>query len=293
MRVVVVLNAGSGSSGDVTPDRLAEALRPLGDVFFVSPGDDDGDEEVRRAAEDAGVVVAAGGDGTVSRVVHALADRLDDLRFGVVPMGTGNDLARTLEMPEDPVEAAAAIAGGRPRRIDVWLAEGDGGIQRKLVNASVGGFPVEVDERVGDREKRLLGPIAYLTAGARVAASMDRFTVRLDGREVAQCLAVGVGNGRTVGGGIPLFPRADPGDGRLEACALSATGASETAKLGLAVRRGEHLELDGVAVASADRLRIETEPSIELNVDGDLVGLRTPVEFRPAGRATFMVPAGS
>jgi len=291
VRVVVVLNAGSGSSGDATPDRLADALRPLGDVFFVSPGDD-GDEEVRRAAEDAGVVVAAGGDGTVSRVIHALGTRQGDLRFGVVPMGTGNDFARTLGMPEDPVEAAAAIAGGRPRDIDVWLARGDG-VERRLVNASVGGFPVEVDERVGDREKRLLGPLAYLTAGARVAASMEKFAVRMDGRDVAECLAVGVGNGRTVGGGIPLFPRADPGDGRLEACALAAAGATDTAKLGLAVRKGEHLGLDGVESVSAEGLRIETEPSIELNVDGDLVGLRTPVEFRPAGAVTFMVPAGS
>jgi diacylglycerol kinase family enzyme len=119
---------------------------------------------------------------------------------------------------------------------------------------------------------------------------MDRFDARIDGHPVEGCLAVGVGNGRSVGGGILLFPRADPADARLEACAVAASGTVDTAKLGLAVRKGEHLELDGVYATSAERVRIETDPVIELNVDGDLVGLRTPVEFRRAGVATFLAP---
>jgi diacylglycerol kinase family enzyme len=114
MRVLVVLNAGSGSSDDVTPDRLAEALRPLGDVTLVSPGSEGFGGEVRRAAEVAGIVVAAGGDGTVSRTVDALGDRLAELTLAVVPMGTGNDFARTLGMPEDPLEAPGAPLIGCP-----------------------------------------------------------------------------------------------------------------------------------------------------------------------------------
>jgi diacylglycerol kinase (ATP) len=286
MRVLVVLNAGSGSADDVTPDQLAAALKPLGDVLFASPGKDDFAGELRRAVEGVELVVAAGGDGTVSRTVDALGDRLADLSFGVVPMGTGNDFARTLGIPEDPLEAARAVAFRGEREIDVWRASG-AGAERLFVNACVGGFPVEVDERVGDREKKILGPLAYLTAGARTVASMDRFTVRLDGSEVADCLAVGVGNGRSVGGGIPLFPRADPGDGRLEACALSASGTVDVAKLGLAVRTGEHLDLEGVVATSGAHIRIETDPPIELNVDGDLVGLKTPVDFHRAGTARF------
>jgi diacylglycerol kinase (ATP) len=283
MRVLVVRNAGSGSAGDVPQDRLAEALSPLGDVAFESPESDD---ELRHAAEAIELVVAAGGDGTVSRTVGALADRLADLTFAVVPLGTGNDFARTLGMPEDPLEAARAIADGTDRPIDVWRASAsDGG--RLFVNACVGGFPVEVDRRIGDREKQVLGPVAYLTAGARTVAAMDRFTASLDGRRLADCLAVGVGNGRSVGGGIRLFPEADPADGRLEACALSATGTVDVAKLGLAVRKGEHLGLDGVVATSGETIRIETDPPIELNVDGDLVGMKTPVEFRQAGRARF------
>jgi len=287
VRVLVVLNQGSGSSGDAAPDRLADALRPMGDVLFASPDDDEG---VRRAAAGAGVVVAAGGDGTVSRVIGALAGAGNEPRFAVIPMGTGNDFARTLRMPEDPVDAAEAIAGGRQRPVDVWLASG-AGVERRFVNASVGGFPVEVDERVGDTEKRLLGPVAYLTAGARAAASMERFAVRVNDVEWAGCVAVGVGNGRTVGGGIPLFPGADPGDGRLDTCAIAARGTIDLARVGLAVRRGEHLGLDGVLAKSEREVRIETDPPIELNLDGDLAGLRTPVEFRHAGTATFVVPA--
>jgi diacylglycerol kinase (ATP) len=289
-RVVVVLNSGSGSAGDAGPGQLADALRPLGEVLFCSPDDDSFAEELGSAASEAEVVVAAGGDGTVSRTVGALRDRLEEVVFGVVPMGTGNDLARTLGLPEDPADAAGAIASGGRRPVDVWGATGSDGREHAFVNACVGGFPVEVDEKVGDREKRVLGPIAYLTAGARVAATMERFDARIDGHAVGGCLAVGVGNGRSVGGGILLFPQADPADGRLEACALAADGTVDTVRLGLAVRKGEHLDLDGVFGTSGERLRIETDPAIELNVDGDLVGLRTPVEFRRVGAATFLAP---
>src|SRR3954447_2847047 len=158
-RVLVVLNSGSGSSGDASAGELSDALRPLGDVVFAAPEGDGFAEELRRAADGASIVVAAGGDGTVSRTVDALGERLSDIRLGVVPMGTGNDLARTLGMPEKPLEAAEAMARGKERAIDVWRADGVGA-SRLFVNACIGGFPVEVDERVGDTEKRVLGPIA-------------------------------------------------------------------------------------------------------------------------------------
>jgi len=292
VRVLIVLNPGSGSAGGATPDQLAEALRPLGPTVFAAPPQERFDLDIRAAADGVGLVVAAGGDGTVSRTVNALGDRLDDLAFAVLPMGTGNDLARTLGMPEDPLEAAGAVAGGTEREIDVWRASGPGA-ELLLVNACVGGFPVAVDEAVGHAAKRLLGPVAYLVAGARAAARMERFTATVSGRRVEDCVAVGVGNGRTVGGGIPLFPDANPADGRLEACALPAPGTADAAKLGLAVRKGEHGRMEGVVTTSGDEVRIETEPAVELNVDGELVGLRTPVVFSGAGRLRFRVPAAA
>ncbi|HEX9375424.1 MAG TPA: diacylglycerol kinase family protein [Actinomycetota bacterium] len=289
MKVLVVLNPGSGSASDATPAQLAETLRPLGPVTFAAPPEERFDVDLRTAAEGAGLVVAAGGDGTVSGTVNALADRLDDIAFAVLPLGTGNDLARTLGIPEDPLEAAGAVASGAELEIDVWRAAGTGA-DRLFVNACVGGFPVAVDEAVSDGVKRVLGPVAYLVAGARAAARMERFAAAVGGRRADDCVAVGVGNGRTVGGGIPLFPEADPADGRLEACALPAPGTADAARLGLAVRKGEHGRLEGVVTASGREVRIETEPAVELNVDGELVGLRTPVSFSAAGRARFLVP---
>lgn len=283
-------NPASGSAGDVDTGSLIDALGGPGRVVDATPEPDELDRIVRHEAENADLVVAAGGDGTVHAVVQALGDLLHDITLGVVPMGTGNDLAKTLGMPDDPIEAAYAVASGRDRPIDLAIAEGAGGTTRRFLNASIGGFPVAVDDAVNDWLKRTLGPAAYTIAGAKVAADLPRFTVTIDGRTVEDCVAAGVGNGRTVGGGIPMWPEADPSDGLLDGCAVAAEGVVDAVRLGMRVRQGTHGELPGVTTVRASEIRIEADPEMEMNVDGEIVGIRTPVTFRLDGTVTMRVP---
>jgi diacylglycerol kinase (ATP) len=115
------------------------------------------------------------------------------------------------------------IAGWNEREVDVCEARG-AGIRQLFVNACIGGFPVEVDEHVNETIKKMLGPLAYVTAGAQAAAELPRPTVTIIGRRVEDCVAAGVGNGRTCGGGVRVWPEADPADGALDGCAMGATG---------------------------------------------------------------------
>jgi YegS/Rv2252/BmrU family lipid kinase len=266
--------ASSGFSDDVR--RAVEDALP--GVEWVTPGEGD----LADAARSVEVVVVAGGDGSLNHAVNDLADRLDEIRFGLVPAGTGNDFARTAGVPDDPVAAARIVARGRVKTFDVGRASG-GGVTRLFVNACMGGFPVQVDEAVDEDTKDRLGPLAFWVGGAKAAASIERSKVTIDGVELPECVAAGVGNGRTCGGGIPVWPEADPSDGILEGCALAAPNVAAAVKLLLKVRSGGHRDLDEVRTTRGGRIEIDADPPIELNVDGELVGLTTPATFEIAG----------
>jgi diacylglycerol kinase (ATP) len=289
-RVLLILNRASGSAGDVDEASLIAALGGDSRVTAISPEAGDLDHEVSEAADGADLIVVAGGDGTLHAVVHALGDLVHHVGLGVIPMGTGNDFATTVGMPDDPLDAAHALSSGRDRAIDVALAEGDDGVRRRFLNASIGGFPVAVDDAVSDRLKRSVGAAAYTIAGAKVATDLPRFTVTIGDRVVEDCVAAGVGNGRTVGGGIPMWPDADPSDGLLDGCAVPASGVVDAMRLGARVRGGRHDELADVVTLQAPEIRVESEPEMEMNVDGELVGIYTPVTFRIDGTVTMRVP---
>jgi diacylglycerol kinase (ATP) len=290
MRVVLVSNPSSGSSKSQTLDEITVLLGRLGDVRRIQPSSlGSFDETLRSAAEDSSLVVTAGGDGTMNRTVNALADRFQDLRFALVPMGTGNDFARTLGIPMDPLDAAHALVEGTERSIDVSTAS-SAGVERLFVNACMGGFPVEVDEAMDPGLKRRLGPIAFVIGGLKAAGELERSLVKLNDVEIADCLAVGVGNGRTCGGGIQVWPQADPGDGSLDGCALPAANAAAAARLAAKVKLGSHAEIADVKFESASRIVIDAEPSIEFNVDGELIGLETPATFETIGKIRVVAP---
>jgi diacylglycerol kinase (ATP) len=289
MRTLVVFNKKSGSSGRTSRDALLKILGDLGEVQAIVPEKEDLAAQVDARAGEADLIVAAGGDGTVNRTVNAIADRLDRIELGVIPLGTGNDFARTLGLPEDPDEAARAIADGQTREVDLGLASGPG-VERLFVNACIGGFPVKVDEAVSGGAKRVLGPLAYIAAGGKAAVNLTRSAVTMDGVHVEDCVAAGVGNGRTCGGGIAVWPHAKPDDGLLDGCAMGVSGPAAAVQLAARVRRGAHLAMDGVEAVRAGEVRIDSDPPMEFNVDGELLNLTTPARFRIAGRLRVRSP---
>lgn len=289
VRILLLSNESSGSSDSQVVASIGQELSALGSVTSLVPSSlESFDEEVSHAARDADLLVVAGGDGTVNCAVNALRDALGSVKFALVPMGTGNDLARTLEVSRDPLEAARAIVSGTERSIDVWRARGQG-VDRFFINACMGGFPVEVNESIDEDLKRKVGPLAFVIGGARGAADMARYRVTIDGKELDECIAAGVGNGQTCGGGVRVWPQADPSDGLLDACVLSAEGVGDALKLAATVRLGRHTGLEEVVTLQAERIEISSEPAMEFNLDGELVELVTPVTFEGAGSITMRV----
>jgi diacylglycerol kinase (ATP) len=288
--VLLISNSASGASD---PDAIAlveRALGRLGPVSRLSPNSvDTFDREVAAAAVASNIVVVAGGDGTFNRALNALRDRLGDVALGLVPMGTGNDLARTLGLPRDAGSAARVVVAENERAVDVWRARG-AGVDRLFINACMGGFPVEVNEAIDDDLKRKFGPLAFWVGGAKAASDLTRYDVTIGGREVPDCVAAGVGNGRTCGGGIKMWPEADPSDGLLEACALGADGVADALKLAATVKSGGHVRLEEVVTLRDERIEVTSAPAIAFNIDGELVGLESPVVFERAGTARVRAP---
>jgi diacylglycerol kinase (ATP) len=288
---VIVSNAASGGADDAALDDVNNELGALGDVEHLQAGSEDSsDDEVRDAVQPNDLVVVAGGDGSLNRVANALSGALDDYSFAVVPMGTGNDFARTLGMPDDPAEAAAAIARGREAKVDYGIASGPG-VKRVFLNGCMGGFPTEVDKAIEGGTKKRFGPLAFWVGGIKVARDFSKFNVNISGTRVEECVAVGIGNGRTAGGGIEVWPSADPSDGAFDVCAISAPNIAQAVRAATKARSGEHVKLENVHVSRGTDIHIESDPPLEFNVDGEVVGLQTPATFSVAGKTKVRIPA--
>ena len=215
--------------------------------------------------------MVAGGDGSLHAVVARLhaRDEAATRPVGLVPLGTGNDFARGYGLPLDASEAAARVAAGVPRPVDLLVH--DGGVVVNAAHAGIGAVATERAESLKGRLGRLAYPLGALLAGVR--AEGWSLTIEVDGTPLElpapTTLLVGVANGPYIGGGTALCPGARPDDGRLDVVVSTAAGATARAAFGLALERGTHLDRDDVVTASGTVVRIAGEP-VGHNVDGEL-----------------------
>lgn len=230
----------------------------------------------RAAARGCELVVAAGGDGTVNAAVNGLLS-VEEPRpaLGVLPLGTGNDLARSLGMPDAWEDALEALEGREEGTMDVFYVE-LGAMDRYGANVSAGGFSGQVDEGVSHEDKERWGPLAYLKTALENVARVESYDAVLTddkGRErrMAVCNVV-VGNGRWAAAGLPVAPRARMDDGLLDVVVL---GSAPVARLGVVAARmaaGRHLEHELVTFFRTRTLQIRSSPEMMFNVDGELLG---------------------
>jgi YegS/Rv2252/BmrU family lipid kinase len=231
-------------------ERLPEALRLLRPRFGrvpVYPAGDPGDAETLAAelAAEVDVLVVFGGDGTVHEVANGLPLGGDGPLVALLPAGTGNDLARALGMPPDPVAAAGELADARPRTLDLL----DCG-PRRAANGVNAGFAAAATDTLPRALKKVLGPAAYVVGGVRAGINPPTWPARVevDGKVVeGEALAVVVGNGGSFGGGRWLIPDADVGDGLLDVLVVPAAVSK--------ARLARHLARDNRLPGDLPRLR--------------------------------------
>ena len=290
MRVLYNSNAGSADSSAV------DALRAIPGVELVDCQDP---EDTIAAAADAShsgadLVVAAGGDGTVHLAANGLmrAGPTADTRpaLGVLPLGTGNDLARTLALPlgASPVEALDALRRAERRCLDVIRVshEDDDDHTDFAINVCAGGFSGAVDEVLTSELKEAWGPLAYLVGAVKAIPDLDEYDTRFtwdDGpAERIGAYNVVVANARTAGGGKPVAPRANPEDGLLDVVVVRAH--ADIARLAARVVAGDYLDDDDIVFRRVARLHIESTPGMWFNVDGEL-RTNVPVTFEAVPQA--------
>jgi diacylglycerol kinase (ATP) len=289
---VVILNPEAGSVKTVAA--VVRRIRHLPDVE-VRLSKRKGDAvRFARAALRKGceMIVAAGGDGTLNEVVNGIGATKSRVRLGLIPLGTGNDFARTLGLPTDLDEAIAVLAAGHTRAIDLIRVTSDK--VRHFVNVSAGGFSGLVDEKLTPAMKKTWGPLAYLRSAVAALPQLRayRTEVSLDKKKplTLSLYNVVIANGRYVAAGRQIAPKASIDDGLLDIILIKERPAAELALLAAQMALGHHLSSKAIVFRRAAKVKVNSRPGMWFNVDGELVG-NEPTTFEVLPRALQFVVA--
>jgi diacylglycerol kinase (ATP) len=292
VKACVIVNPVAGSVKDLDLDLLLKQLDRLdaSAIHVAQKADDIGTyarAAVRRACD---YIVAAGGDGTLNEVVNAIAKHANDVRLGLIPLGTGNDFARCLELPATVEENIDILLSGKTIPVDLVRVRSDR--TRYFINVSAGGFSGIVDEKLTPEMKRTWGPLAYVRSAAAALPELHAYqtTTTLDDGETfsLELYNVVIANGRFVAGGLPIAPDADPTDGLLDVLLIAKRPPSEMALLAAQMLLGNHLASDAITFRRAARVAVKSRPGMWFNVDGELAA-HEPAIFEVMPRALQFV----
>lgn len=278
-RTRLVLNGAAGD--DSAQAAVGDAAERLPWIDTVRPADFDAFREAVKGAGAEGydVVAVAGGDGSIRAATAVIADLDDGPVLAVIPCGTANDFARSLGVPEDPVEALHAIAGGRLHAVDaarIVTAEG----ATVFVNAATGGATDTIEARLTPEMKQRWGRLSYARAALEAIPTVPGagVTVEVDGRVYAGvATGVVVANGRWAGG-QQVAPPARPDDHQLDVVTVTADTLGERAAVLFDFVEGRHCESENVLHWRGAEVRVEASPPWRFRLDGESGGT-TPARF--------------
>ena len=267
LRIAVIVNPTAGFRRVPWHAPVRAKLAELGEVEFITPESPQGSTNAALEAERRGcnLIIAAGGDGTVHRVINGL--RNPDTEFGMLPVGTANDLANYIGVPPSAEPAAAAIVAGGIRAIDVVNVNG-------IRIHTVGGFLLTADAALrGDRLKRQyrwLGPAAY-----KVGAAIS-IAIHGGKREVGALIA----NQPTMGGNLRLPCDSVVDDGLCEIVTFAGGSRVRLARALAAMSTGKPLPAGSVSWESVSKTTVRFDHDVEWFGDGEALGYATKFDIR-------------
>ncbi len=280
-RTFVILNPNSGKGrGRRLEPQIREVFKAVGAEFGLTAAAGDEERLARQAiAEGFDQIVAVGGDGTTSNVGHAIVESGKPVALGLVPGGTGCDLARSLDIPQNDLKRCAEIvAAGKTRPIDVGKVE-----DRHFLNVAGFGFDIAVLER-SFRVKWLRGELLYLYCALLEMKAYPGFALEsvLDGEAgpAGTHMMVIVANARNFGGGFAIAPDASLDDGELDIVGFGDLGFFERLQAMGALLKGTHASLRGVSSARARKATFHFTRPPSFETDG---------EWRQAKAATLSI----
>lgn len=284
MLVIVNPTAGGGRAGRLIP-WLRERLERRPDVELrVTAQRGDAEAASEHAAAD-GVhrLVAVGGDGTVQEVVNGMLAASHPAELGIVPVGSGNDLARSLGLPGDPAEAWRTALGSTVRPIDVAGATNGEGRSRWFASAGGVGFDAQVAAAMAGRRGWQAGRAGYLFT---TLVELRRFAnrsvyLRLDDgpAEELRVLLIAIANGAFYGGGMRIAPEALPDDGMLDLCVVGDISRLTAVRQLPNLYRGSHVTHAAVSMRTARSVEIDGDGASTVHLDGEPFG-RLPLRVR-------------
>jgi len=285
LALLVNPTSGKGRGGRLL-DPVADRLRRSGvdvDVVVGRDADEAFDRLRDRVAAGVDGVVAVGGDGLVNLALQVVGGT--DVPLGIVPAGTGNDIARALGLGlDDPVAAVDLASAGRTRRVDLGRANG-----RWFGGVLGSGF----DSMVNERANRMTWPSGRSRYSLAIIAELRTFrpvpyALELDGETwETEAMLVAVGNGASYGGGMRVCPDAQLDDGLLDVTVLGPIGKPEFLRVFPTVYKGTHVHHPAVTVRRARQV-VLTSPGVTAYADGERVSvLPMNVEAMPDALRVF------
>lgn len=285
MKTLVIINPASGSSDNDFRALVESELKERGVEFEIRETDPEkGGEEIARAAVAAGVthLIACGGDGTVMSVVNGMGhaeEKKDSAKpktiLSIIPGGTANLLAGALDIPTDTKEAVAIAVEGKEKIIDL------GKCGENVFALGIGlGLTERLVSQTSSEEKETIGKLAYVKAMVEeLGVKPTTFSFKLDdGKEqTGRGVAVVIANSGEIGGGLEFAPNAKMDDGLLDLCILRRFYFRDLVRMVWRSLLGNLPGDRAVAFYQARRIEIKSNPPLDLQVDGEVVDLTTPL----------------
>ncbi|MEM1060586.1 MAG: diacylglycerol kinase family protein [Verrucomicrobiota bacterium] len=274
-RICIIANPAARSERARKFLDTIQALTDRHTVMRLTEGPGDAEAQAERAVEQGyGMVIAAGGDGTVNEVVNGIAG--SGVTLGLLPIGTMNVFATELGIPMDLEKAWAVANGDNYRMIDLAAANDHFFVQLAGV-----GLDAQIVAGTSPEQKRALGPLSYLLTATQIAGQKPpRLTIEADDRQINGSFVL-VGNGRFYGGPFMLFTEADLSDGKLDVCVFKYMNYLHLVRYFRGVLFGSHTKFSDVTYFKTKKLRVSAAHphNVPVEVDGELSG-HLPVEFR-------------
>ena len=297
--------AGGGSAGRAWPNLSGLLQRRIGDhVPLLAAGPGDVSRQVANAASQGATrLIAVGGDGTINEAINGLAGRSgsipSDITMGVIPVGTGGDFARSIDIPSDPLLAIDRIAAGRARTIDIGRVTflHDDGLPRTRLFANIASFGISglINRKVtaASLSRILPGAVSYYLATVRGLLSyrFQRVRVAIDDLPPIEpdIALIAIANCRYFGGGMMIAPDAEPDDGAFDIVVLRGTSKWVLLRDLRLVYGGRHRDHPSITITRGRRVHAEpdnahSDEPILLEFDGEAAG-RLPATFEILPRA--------
>lgn len=277
-RVLLLINPNA-RTGATALEKVSEALRAEGHTIIElgeAERGDDPNKLILKYQKQIDVVMVGGGDGSVREALPALVET--QIPLAIMPLGTANNLARTFNIPSDPVESSKLLEEGVKACVDLGMANGI-----FFVNVAGLGISTEINRKVSGWMKHHLGVLAFIITAFQLITRMNPFRAEIitdEGKPMfTKSWQISVCNGKHYGAGMVIKEDASLDDQKLHCLSTEVKKWWQGFFLIPSFMRGRYRQDQEVSLVEGREIRIETRRTFHVDVDGD-IKTTTPVTFK-------------